>query len=329
MSKHLVRAESAQLAHTANHIAGRFEQAGGETYVYRPMSLADVERLAQTMVKGRFAPSSFRDNVSAVMCALMAGAEVGFTPFQSLQNIVVIKEKVSMYVNSMLALVQNAGLIAEGPRVEYTGEGDNLACTVKIKRVGRSDWEEAGFSMAEAALAGLNGEGWRKYPKRMLRHRAMGFVLQDVFPDVLRGMRTAEEMLEAAAQERAEKERIEKERQAAADEARRLKAAKRINPPDEATDAEFEDAPPPDNEAAAPSYNEDATEPLTLGFALASIDGCESLAALEEVAAMIKKAGLPDADREQAAAAYRARRQELSPPGIDGLSERLKANGEQ
>jgi hypothetical protein len=43
-----------------------------------------------------------------------------------------------------------------------------------------------------ASLWGKSGP-WTQYPKRMLQLRARGFALRDAFPDILRGLVTAEE----------------------------------------------------------------------------------------------------------------------------------------
>jgi hypothetical protein len=51
------------------------------------------------------------------------------------------------------------------------------------------------FSVSDAKKAGLWGKSgpWTQYPKRMLQLRARGFALRDAFPDVLKGLVTAEE----------------------------------------------------------------------------------------------------------------------------------------
>ena len=65
----------------------------------------------------------------------------------------------------------------------------------------RSDWEPAQsreFSAHDAETAGLwtkpKPSPWFHYPKVMLKHRARGFCLRDLFPDVLKGLSLAEEM---------------------------------------------------------------------------------------------------------------------------------------
>lgn len=58
--------------------------------------------------------------------------------------------------------------------------------------------------MDDAAKAGLKGKQgpWTQYPKRMMQMRARSWALRDVFPDVLRGMPVAEEVMDYAPTER-------------------------------------------------------------------------------------------------------------------------------
>ena len=56
--------------------------------------------------------------------------------------------------------------------------------------------------MEDAQKAGLQGKSgpWSQYPKRMRQMRARAFALRDVFPDVLRGMPIAEEVMDTPAE---------------------------------------------------------------------------------------------------------------------------------
>jgi len=70
-----------------------------------------------------------------------------------------------------------------------------MAAVCQAKRRGYAKPTIATFSVADAKKAGLWGKSgpWQQYPKRMLQLRARGFALRDAFPDVLRGLVTAEE----------------------------------------------------------------------------------------------------------------------------------------
>ena len=70
-----------------------------------------------------------------------------------------------------------------------------MTAVCKTSRKGKDANVVARFSVADAKKAGLWGKAgpWSQYPKRMLQLRARGFALRDAFPDVLKGLVTAEE----------------------------------------------------------------------------------------------------------------------------------------
>jgi hypothetical protein len=71
---------------------------------------------------------------------------------------------------------------------------DACACCM-VRRKGRTS-QVTRFSVADAKRAKLWGKAgpWTEYPQRMLRFRALGFRLNDTFPDVLKGLKTVEEL---------------------------------------------------------------------------------------------------------------------------------------
>jgi hypothetical protein len=113
---------------------------------------------------------------------------------QALQNIAVINGKPSVYGDAAMALVQ-ASSVCEDVEEYFEGEGTTNPVAVCVaKRKGRKP-VTAKFSVEDAKRAGLWGKGgpWSAYPKRMMQMRARGFALRDAFPDVLKGLITAEE----------------------------------------------------------------------------------------------------------------------------------------
>jgi hypothetical protein len=113
---------------------------------------------------------------------------------QALQNIAVINGKPSVYGDAAMALVQ-ASPVCEDVEEFFENEGSPNPIAVCIaKRKGRKP-VTVKFSVEDAKRAGLWGKQgpWSAYPKRMMQMRARGFALRDAFPDVLKGMITAEE----------------------------------------------------------------------------------------------------------------------------------------
>jgi hypothetical protein len=139
-------------------------------------------------------PRAYQGKPQDIMVCVQWGYEIGLAPMQALQNIAVINGKPSVYGDAAMALVQ-ASPVCEGIEEFVEGEGTRNPVAVCIAhRKGRKP-VRATFSVEDARRAGLWGKQgpWQAYPKRMLQMRARGFALRDAFPDVLKGLITAEE----------------------------------------------------------------------------------------------------------------------------------------
>ena len=158
-------------------------------------SLEDAFRFANAIVASGFAPRGM-EKPEAVLVAIQLGAELGLTPMAALQNTAVINGRPAIYGDAALALVRASGLL-ESFNEEEVGEAgkDSFGIRVTATRRDGSKGSET-FTVADAKAAKLWGKSgpWTDYPRRMLKFRARGFVLRDVFGDVLKGLRTAEEV---------------------------------------------------------------------------------------------------------------------------------------
>ena len=169
-------------------------------------SIEDFWRFADAICRSGLCPDAFK-NQSAVMVALQGGAELGLSPMQSMQNLVVVNGKLGMFAVMARALVESS------PVCEYVQDNmnelsgitewnDTVTATVVCKRKGRPEPVRRSFSVADAKRAGLwgkkskqgNPSTWILYPGRMLYARALGFALNDAFGDILRNIRTVEEV---------------------------------------------------------------------------------------------------------------------------------------
>ena len=158
-------------------------------------SLEDAFRFANAVAASGFAPRGM-EKPEAILVAIQLGAELGLTPMSALQNIAVINGRPAIYGDAALALVRSSGLL-EIFREEEVGEAgkDTQGVKVTAKRKGFDEASES-FTVADAKLSKLWGKAgpWSDYPKRMLKFRARGFILRDLFGDVLKGLRTLEEV---------------------------------------------------------------------------------------------------------------------------------------
>ena len=155
---------------------------------------AEIERFAEKAARSKMVPSAYQGKPDDIVIAVQMGSELGLAPMQSLQNIASINGRPSVWGDAMPGLCRASG------KVDYikewaTGEGDALVFHCEAKRKDDPNPISSSFSVADAKKAGLWGKAgpWQNYPLRMLQMRARGFCLRDAFPDVLRGLISAEE----------------------------------------------------------------------------------------------------------------------------------------
>jgi len=157
-------------------------------------SFDDAFRFSKMVAASEFAPKDFRGKPESCLLAIQHGSEIGLSPMQSLQNIACINGRPAIWGDAALAVAM-ASPVCESVTETIDGEGDNMVATCTAKRRGYEKPTVVRFTVADAKKAGLWGKSgpWTQYPRRMLQLRARGFALRDAFPDVLKGLVTAEE----------------------------------------------------------------------------------------------------------------------------------------
>lgn len=161
---------------------------------FAPVTLDEAMRFSDMLAKSSMVPKAYQGKPEDVLVAVQWGKELGLAPLQALQNIACINGKPSVYGDAAMALVQ-ASPVCEGIEEHIEGEGTANPVAVCIAHRKNRTPVKATFSVEDAKRAGLWGKQgpWQAYPKRMLQMRARGFALRDAFPDVLKGLITAEE----------------------------------------------------------------------------------------------------------------------------------------
>jgi hypothetical protein len=182
------------------------------TPIFVPASFNELSRFAELAAASDLVPKDYKDRPGNIMIACQMGSELGLTPMQSLNSIAVINGRPGVWGDGLIALCRRSKL-CEDITERFEGEGESRVAICIAKRRGASPIE-ARFSVADAKKAGLwqtqekvrrkdrqgnfydavNDSPWFRYPDRMLKARARGFALRDAFPDLLRGLRTAEEL---------------------------------------------------------------------------------------------------------------------------------------
>lgn len=161
---------------------------------FAPATITEAIQFSEMLANSAMVPRQYQGKPQDIMVCVQWGYEIGLAPMQALQNIAVINGKPSVYGDAAMALVQ-ASAVCEDVHEYFEGEGTpNPVAVCVAQRKGRKP-VTAKFSVEDAKRAGLWGKQgpWTAYPKRMMQMRARGFALRDAFPDVLKGLITAEE----------------------------------------------------------------------------------------------------------------------------------------
>ena len=157
-----------------------------------PQTFDQALTFSKYLADSDLVPKDFKGRPGNCLVAIQWGAELGLKPLQAMQNLAVINGRPALWGDAVIALVRSS------PLCEYVVETDDGGtATCKVKR--RNEPEQVRtFSMDDARAAGLAGKQgpWAQYPKRMRQMRARAFALRDVFPDVLRGLPVAEEVMD-------------------------------------------------------------------------------------------------------------------------------------
>lgn len=165
--------------------------AGGAVAAIVPQNLDDAFRVATAFHQSGLAPATFK-NAQAVLVAVMAGSELGFAPFQSMQSFAVINGKAAMWGDAIPALLWSNGF-----KLKEWFDNEDVP-TKAFCKVTRPDGEEIErtFSLQDAKDADLLGKAgpWKQYRKRMLQMRARAFAARDGASDVLKGLPVYEEV---------------------------------------------------------------------------------------------------------------------------------------
>lgn len=151
-------------------------------------SIDDVERLAKIATASGLCRVK-RPEEAAVI--LLTGRELGLSPMQSLRGIYVVNGTPVLSADLLVAVVRRSGLCGSWRVTESTPE----RCTITTTRVGETEPSTRTWTMADAKRANVTGKQiWAQYPAQMLRHRVAADLAREVYPDVVLGLYTPEEM---------------------------------------------------------------------------------------------------------------------------------------
>lgn len=161
-----------------------------------PRSLREAIALANHMHQSRL--FSAYGTPQGVLSTVMLGRELGMPAMASLRGVHVIEGKHSLSADTMVALVLKSGLAEYFDPIEF----DMQHATFETFRKGGRKPITLTYTIEHAKQAGLvkAGSGWEKRPEEMLIARAKSRLARLVYPDIVGGLYTPDELREARAE---------------------------------------------------------------------------------------------------------------------------------
>lgn len=163
-----------------------------EITIITPKTLSEAKQLADTLAGARTIPEALQKSPADCMAIVLAGAELGLAPMQSIRALVLIKGKPTLSADAMGALVKSRRDVCQYLLLKAS---DATRATYETQRLGDPAPTTMSFTIDEAKAAGLAGnDNWRKFPAAMLRARALSAICRAVYPDLLLGVYDPDEL---------------------------------------------------------------------------------------------------------------------------------------
>jgi hypothetical protein len=190
-------------------------------------SIENMEKFCNKILESKLAPDHFypklpgsndrdytKGNTAAVMMVLIHGNQLHLPVLTSLQQIVPVNGLLSIKGDGAKGMILGSGKVQVNTWNEIESgsiEEGTYNVTISAERSDTHEKLSRTFSVAQAKRAGLwiteaqvNGQdgwkwkksSWYKFPDRMVKYRALGFLARDLFPDVMAGTYTTEEAMD-------------------------------------------------------------------------------------------------------------------------------------
>jgi len=151
-----------------------------------PVALEQINQLATRFSRSGALPDSIKNGDQLAM-VLMAGYEAGMSVMQSINSYYIVNGKITIYGAAVIQQLRRHGW-----KLQWQ-ESTNEIATVTISKGQESHTET--YTIEEAKDSGLaNRSNWMKFPKEMLRHKAVGRAVRFACPEVLGGFYLKEEI---------------------------------------------------------------------------------------------------------------------------------------
>ena len=169
-----------------------------EMSVGEPKNMLEVRALANFLSRSKFIPQSFRGDLNTAVMLIVTCKQYGL-PITALSEVMEVNGKVGFWGRTKLGIVLKSGVCEYIIPTEQTDK----KCTLETQRKGWPKPVSITYTLEQADKAGLvsRSDAWKKHPADMLYWRAVSRIISQVYPDVIQGFSTVEDLEEEQVQE--------------------------------------------------------------------------------------------------------------------------------
>lgn len=169
------------------------------------LEMRDLAAVAVTLSHAALVPKALQGRPNDVYLVLLTARDLGVALTTALREFHPIDGKVTVSPKVKLAMVKEQGRDKGWHvwRCDVRNERCKASGCASYDPHEESTWHairdgethSSTVTMSDAVAAGLTGkDNWKKYPQRMLSWRALGWLLDDTFPEVGTGLYQADEL---------------------------------------------------------------------------------------------------------------------------------------
>lgn len=161
-------------------------------------AFALAQRQAMALSQSDLVPENYRGKIANCLIALEISQRTGASALMVMQNLYLVHGRPSWSSQYIISAINSCGRFIP-LRFRVEGDGDNKTCTAWTKDKSGEVLEGPPVSISMAKAEGWyakNGSKWKTMPDLMLRYRSAAFFGRLYAPDILMGMKTAEEQLD-------------------------------------------------------------------------------------------------------------------------------------
>lgn len=163
-------------------------------------TMAGMWRLSQMYASSTLVPAHYQNSPSNCFIACQMAFRMGIDPLAFMQNSYIVHGRPGIEAKLAIAALNTSGLIKGRVTYERIGSGKSGSCVAKV--VDR----ESGETIVGAPVTWelVSAEGWSKrgdskwntMPDLMFQYRAAMFLIRTIYPEVVMGIKTVDELLD-------------------------------------------------------------------------------------------------------------------------------------